>query len=63
MGRKRNQLREVKVAKMRFLEAGSLNGAQVVILGVPFEEASSYRKGSAFAPAAIRRASQSIESY
>ncbi len=54
--------REVKTA-VRFLEAGSLDGAQVVILGVPFEEASSYRKGSAFAPAAIRRASQSIESY
>ncbi len=48
---------------MRFLEAGSLDSAQVVILGAPLEEASSYRKGSAFAPAAIRRASQSIESY
>ncbi len=48
---------------MRFLEAGQVDNAQVVILGAPFEEASSYRKGSAFAPAAIRRASQSIESY
>ncbi len=48
---------------MRFLEAGSADVAKVVILGAPFELASSYRKGSALAPAAIRRASQSIESY
>ncbi|MFA0752578.1 MAG: hypothetical protein IMHGJWDQ_000332 [Candidatus Fervidibacter sp.] len=48
---------------MRFLEAGLAEGAKVVILGAPFEGASSYRKGSALAPAAIRRASQSIESY
>lgn len=48
---------------MRFLEAGSLEGSEVVIVGAPFEEASSYRKGSALGPAAIRRASQSIESY
>ncbi|MGQ9728749.1 MAG: arginase family protein, partial [Candidatus Fervidibacter sp.] len=48
---------------MRFLEAGHIDNAQIVIIGAPFEEASSYRKGSALAPAAIRRASQSIESY
>jgi len=48
---------------MRFLEAGQVDDAQVVIIGAPFEEASSYRKGSSLAPAAIRRASQSIESY
>ncbi|MFA0743085.1 MAG: hypothetical protein DFNUSKGM_003218, partial [Candidatus Fervidibacter sacchari] len=49
--------------RMRFLEAGQVDDAQVVIVGAPFEEASSYRKGSSLAPAAIRRASQSIESY
>ncbi|MCS7192455.1 MAG: agmatinase [Armatimonadetes bacterium] len=48
---------------MKFLEATSFEKAQIVIIGAPFEEASSYRKGSAIAPAAIRRASQSIESY
>ncbi len=48
---------------MRFLEARSPENAEVVILGAPFENASSYRKGSALGPQAIRRASQSIESY
>ncbi len=48
---------------MRFLEAGKIENAQVVIIGAPFENTSSYRKGSALGPAAIRRASQSIESY
>lgn len=48
---------------MRFLEAGRVDGARVVIIGAPFEEGASYRKGSSLAPAAIRRASQSIESY
>ncbi|MCS7264744.1 MAG: agmatinase [Armatimonadetes bacterium] len=48
---------------MRFLQSGSVDNAKVVLLGAPFEEASSYRKGSVFAPVAIRRASQSIESY
>lgn len=33
------------------------------MVGAPYEEGSSYRKGSALAPAAIRRASHSIESY
>ena len=48
---------------MRFLEARSPQDAQVVILGAPFEGASSYRRGGSLGPAAIRRASQSIESY
>ncbi len=48
---------------MRFLEARSPENAEVVILGAPFENSSSYRKGSALGPQAIRRASQSIESY
>lgn len=48
---------------MRFLEARDLDGAQIVLLGAPFEGASSYRKGSALGPIAIRRASQSIESF
>ncbi|GBC97865.1 Agmatinase [bacterium HR17] len=48
---------------MRFLEAGDVATAQVVIIGAPFEGASSYRKGSALGPLAIRRASQSIESF
>ncbi len=48
---------------MRFLEAKSVDNAAVVIVGAPFEEASSYRKGSALGPAAIRRASHSVESY
>jgi agmatinase len=48
---------------MRFLEAREPEKAQIIVLGAPFEGASSYRKGSALAPAAIRRASQSIESF
>ncbi|NLO90016.1 MAG: agmatinase [Clostridia bacterium] len=51
---------------MRFLEArikGRESGGKVVILGAPFENMSSYRKGSALGPSAIRKASQSIESY
>jgi len=51
---------------MRFLEAkinGRKSGGKVVILGAPFENMSSYRKGSALGPSAIRKASQSIESY
>ncbi len=48
---------------MRFLEAHEPEKAQIIVLGAPFEGASSYRKGSALAPAAIRRASQSIESF
>mgnify|MGYP001773810468 CR=1 FL=1 len=48
---------------MRFLEARDLDNAQIVLLGAPFEEASSYRRGSALGPSAIRRASQSIESF
>jgi len=48
---------------MRFLEAGAADDMRTVIIGAPFENMSSYRKGSTLGPAAIRRASQSIESY
>lgn len=48
---------------MRFLEAGGTEGAEIIILGVPFEGGASYRRGSALSPSAIRRVSQSIESY
>ncbi|HBT20797.1 MAG TPA: agmatinase [Peptococcaceae bacterium] len=51
---------------MRFLEAEPQKtnvSAKIVIFGAPFENMSSYRKGSALGPAAIRKASQSIESY
>lgn len=50
-------------APMRFLEAGTIDNTQIIIIGAPFENSSSYRKGSALAPAAIRKASHSIESY
>lgn len=48
---------------MRFLGTGGVDNARIVIVGAPFENASSYRKGSALGPAAIRRASQSIEGF
>ena len=37
--------------------------AAVTILGAPFDRTSSYRRGAAAAPAAIRWASESIETY
>ncbi len=37
--------------------------ARVVILGIPYDGATSYRAGARAAPAAIRAASHSIESY
>ena len=33
------------------------------LVGLPYDEASSFRRGSQFGPSAIRRASDSIESY
>ncbi|WP_353269606.1 arginase family protein [Wolbachia endosymbiont (group A) of Myopa testacea] len=38
----------------------SLKGVDIAIVGVPFDLASSYRPGSRFAPAAIRKASAQL---
>ena len=49
---------------MRFLAARpGFSGAQVVIQGVPYDGGVSWRRGAAGGPAAIRAASDSIESY
>lgn len=50
---------------MRYLEARSLDArpAGVVIQGAPYDGGTSYRAGAAEGPAAIRLASDSIESY
>ena len=49
---------------LRFLAADRpLDEAQVAILGVPLERTVSFRGGPAQAPAAIRLASDSVESY
>lgn len=40
-----------------------LRGAGATLLGVPYDRTSSFRRGARFAPAEIRWASQSIESY
>ncbi|MGA2681241.1 MAG: agmatinase [Candidatus Bathyarchaeia archaeon] len=37
--------------------------AKYILFGVPFDATSSYRDGARFAPAAIRQASQNIETY
>lgn len=39
------------------------DGPSTVIIGVPFDATSTFRRGSRHAPAAIRRASQSIETF
>jgi agmatinase len=49
---------------MRFLEAGAKRTeAAAAILGLPWDGSTSYRAGAAQAPAAIRAASDSIESW
>jgi len=49
---------------MRFLAASfPPEGADVVILGIPFEATETWRKGPALAPDAIRYASDSVESF
>ncbi|MFP5224287.1 MAG: agmatinase [Actinomycetota bacterium] len=50
---------------MRYLEARAVgqDPARAVIQGAPWDEATSYRRGAAAAPAAVREASDSIESY
>lgn len=49
----------------RFLaaRAPTARAAAVTLLGVPYDRTQSYRRGAASGPAAIRAASQSIESY
>jgi agmatinase len=46
-----------------FLGAGSAANPAAVIIGVPYDVTSTFRRGSALAPQAIRWASQSIETY
>jgi agmatinase len=47
-----------------YLEATrEIDGAQAVILGLPYDGGTSYRKGARAAPDEIRIASQSIEEY
>lgn len=51
---------------MTFLRArapGSTPGPVPTIVGVPYDATSSFRKGSRWGPAAIRHASDSIETY
>ncbi len=51
---------------MRFLAAGapgSAPGPVPTIVGVPYDATSSFRKGSRWGPAAIRHASDSIETF
>ena len=50
--------------RTRFLSAdSSFTEAQAVIFGIPFDRTSTYRKGAALGPAAIRKASDVLESY
>jgi len=46
-----------------FLGAREQARPKVIIVGAPYDATSSFRRGSRHAPAAIRRASQSIETY
>ena len=39
------------------------DGASVVVLGIPYDAGTSYRAGARAAPAEVREASQSIETY
>ena len=48
---------------MSFLAAASPAHPAAVLLGVPYDATSTFRRGSALAPQAIRWASQSIETY
>jgi agmatinase len=48
---------------MSFLGARSTTHPAVVLAGVPYDATSTFRGGSRLAPAAIRWASQSIETY
>ena len=47
-----------------YLEAsGNVGDAAVVVLGIPYDGGTSYRAGARAAPAEVREASQSIETY
>lgn len=51
---------------MRFLAArapGTVPGLVPTVVGVPYDATSSFRQGSRWGPAAIRHASESIETY
>ncbi len=51
---------------MTFLGArppGAAAAARITLLGAPYDATASFRRGSRFAPGAIRRASESIETY
>lgn len=48
---------------MPFLAARSHPDPQAVIIGAPFDATATYRAGASAAPAAIRQASESIETY
>lgn len=48
---------------MTFLGARTDREAWAVLLGVPYDATATFRRGSALAPAAIRWASESIETY
>jgi agmatinase len=48
---------------MTFLGARSTANPTVVVVGVPYDATSTFRSGSRHAPAVIRWASQSIETY
>jgi len=47
-----------------YLEASrDVEGARIVLLGIPYDGGTSYRAGARAAPADVREASQSIETY
>ena len=48
---------------LKFLEASDNPHSDIWIVGIPFDGTASYKSGARFAPDAIRRASQGIESY
>ncbi|HLA24771.1 MAG TPA: agmatinase [bacterium] len=48
---------------MSFLGAGAPAHPTAIIVGVPYDATSTFRRGSALGPQAIRWASQSIETY
>jgi len=51
-------------ARPRFLCAGSpFESARVVLLGCPFDETASFRRGARLGPQAIREASDCLETY
>ena len=54
----------LRPASQSFLEkAADLKEAVYILFGAPLDATASYRRGSRFAPAAIRRESQYLESY